>query len=149
MQKIMEWTWILLIFAAINVLGNVLGYKAAWGDSMIGMLILLLITLAGMAMAEFLPIKLPSIAYITLIAVILSLPAMPFSEFVVQKTSAINLLSITTPILAYAGISIGRNWADFTKLGWRAIVVAAMVFLGTLIGSAIVAEIILRVQGLV
>lgn len=153
MQKIIEWTLILLIFSAINLLGNYWGSRGletfVFSDSAMGMLILLVITLAGMILAEFVPIKLPSIAYITLIAVIVSLPSFPGSEFVVRTTGQIGLLSITTPILAYAGISIGRNWADFTKLGWRAIVVAALVFIGTYLGSAIVAEIVLRMQGMV
>ncbi|MDO4997116.1 MAG: hypothetical protein Q4E16_00560 [Neisseria sp.] len=150
MQKIVEWTLILLIFAVINLIGNQLGSaEVVFGDATIGMLILLAITVAGMALAEFLPFKLPSIGYITIIAVVLALPQMPTAEFVVRTTSQISLLSITTPILAYAGISIGRNWADFTKLGWRALIVACLVFIGTYLGSAVVAEIVLRYQGLV
>lgn len=148
-QKIIEWTLILLIFGITMMIGNVIGYEAAWDKSAIGMLILLAITVAGMALAEIIPVKFPSIAYITLIAVIFSLPQVPGSAFVIEMTQSINLLAITTPILAYAGISIGRNWTDFTQLGWRSVFVAALVFLGTFLGSAIVAEIILRAQGLV
>lgn len=150
MQKIIHWTLILLIFSGINFVGNALNApELNWSDASVGMLILLLITLAGMIAAEFLPLKLPSIAYITLIAVIVSLPAFPGSETVVRTTGQIGLLSITTPILAYAGISIGRNWTDFTRLGWRALIVASLVFIGTYLGSALVAELILRWQGLI
>lgn len=148
MKKLIEWAWVLLIFAAVNFTGNLIGNpQAELSASFAGMLILLTVTLAGMALAELLPLKLPAIAYITLIAVVLSLPQTPGSAYVIHATGQISLLSITTPILAYAGISIGRNWTDFTKLGWRALLVASLVFLGTYLGSALIAECVLRLQG--
>ena len=60
-----------------------------------------------------------------------------------------NLLALTTPILAYAGITIGRSWADFVKLGWRSLIVGALVLFGTYLGSAIIAEFVLRMQGII
>lgn len=67
----------------------------------------------------------------------------------VQWTSQVELLAITTPILAYAGISIGRNWTDFKDMGWRSLVVAILVFIGTFLGSALIAEVVLRIQGVI
>ncbi|WP_274571996.1 hypothetical protein V6667_09865 [Neisseria leonii] len=150
MQKIIEWGLVLAVFCAVNLAGNALGSPdAAWDGAAGGMLILLAVALAGMVLAEVLPFRLPSIAYITLIGVLISLPQMPGSAEVVRLTGQISLLSITTPILAYAGVSIGRNLADFRRLGWRALLVAVLVFVGTYLGSAVVAEAVLRWQGLV
>ena len=58
-------------------------------------------------------------------------------------------MSLATPVVAYAGVSIGNSWVDFAKLGWKTIIVGMVVLISTYIGSAVVAEIVLRIQGLV
>lgn len=149
MKKIIEWTIILLIFGGITLIGNMVGYQIYSPGAVPGMLVLIAIALLGMIMEEYIPVNIPAVGYIALIGIIVSVPWFPGSEIIVEWTSQIELLAITTPILAYAGISIGRNWADFTKMGWRAIVVATLVFIGTFLGSALIAEVILRVQGII
>lgn len=149
MKKIIEWTIILLIFGGITLVGNMVGYQIYSPGAVPGILILIAIALLGMIMEEYIPVNIPAVGYIALIGIIVSVPWFPGSGTIVEWTSQIELLAITTPILAYAGISIGRNWADFTKMGWRAVVVATLVFIGTFLGSALIAEVILRIQGII
>lgn len=149
MKKIIEWTIILLIFGGITLVGNMIGYQIYSSEAVPGMLILIAIALLGMIMEEYIPVNIPAVGYIALIGIIVSVPWFPGSGVIVEWTSHIELLAITTPILAYAGISIGRNWTDFTKMGWRAIIVAILVFIGTFLGSALIAEVILRIQGII
>ena len=59
----------------------------------------------------------------------------------------VNFLALTTPILAYAGIGIGKDMDAFLKSGWRIFIVACAVFFGTFLGSAIIAEVILKMLG--
>ncbi|WP_347548291.1 hypothetical protein ABFG93_12125 [Pseudalkalibacillus hwajinpoensis] len=113
------------------------------------MVVLILICLAGLILQHVLPINIPSVAYIGIIGILVSMPVMPGSEYVVKWTQDINILALATPILAYAGIAIGRSWTDFVKLGWRSIVVAMFVMVGTFLGSAFIAEVVLRMQGLI
>src|SRR5699024_3218864 len=149
MKKIIEWTIILLIFGGITLVGNMIGYQIYSPAAVPGMLILIAIALLGMIMERFIPVTIPAVGFLVLIGIIVSVPWFPGSGVIVEWTSQIELLAITTPILAYAGISIGRNWTDFTKMGWRAIVVAILVFIGTFLGSALIAEVILRIQGII
>lgn len=149
LKNIQEWTLLLVIFGFTALLGNWAGYDILPFSAIPGMIILILICLAGFILRELIPINFPSIAYISLIGVIVSMPWMPGSEKVVEWTSQVELLALATPILAYAGIAIGRSWTDFMKLGWRSIVVASLVMLGTFLGSAIIAEIVLRFQGII
>ena len=58
-------------------------------------------------------------------------------------------MALATPVVAYAGISIGNSWADFAKLGWKTIVVGMVVLMGTYVGSAVVAHIVLKLQGII
>lgn len=149
LKNIQEWTLLLVIFGFTALLGNWAGYEILPLSAIPGMIVLILVCLAGFILRELIPINFPSIAYISIIGVLVSMPWMPGSEKVVEWTNEVQLLALATPILAYAGISIGRSWTDFVKLGWRSIVVASLVMIGTFLGSAIIAEIILRIQGII
>ncbi|SHG06696.1 hypothetical protein [Ornithinibacillus halophilus] len=149
LKNIQEWTFILVIFGFTAIIGNWAGYDILPLDAIPGMIVLILVCLAGFILNQLIPINFPSIAYIAIIGVIVSMPWTPGSEYVVEWTSKVELLALATPILAYAGIAIGRSWTDFTKLGWKTIVVACLVLLGTFIGSALIAEVVLRIQGII
>lgn len=56
-------------------------------------------------------------------------------------------LALATPILAYAGIYTGKNLDALKQTGWRIVVLAIFVMIGTYVGSAVIAEIILRLLG--
>lgn len=148
LRNIQEWTLLLVILGFTGLVGNWAGYNILPLEALPGMVILILICLVGFILHALIPINFPSIAYISIIGVLVSMPWMPGSEMIDEWTSKVELLALTTPILAYAGIAIGRSWADFVKLGWKTIVVATLVMLGTFIGSAIIAELILRFQGI-
>ncbi|MBO8157773.1 MAG: hypothetical protein H0Z32_15200 [Bacillaceae bacterium] len=149
LKNIQEWTLLLTIFGIVSLLGNWIGYDVMPAAAIPGIIILILICLAGLIIQKLIPGNIPSVAYIAIIGIIVSMPWMPGSDLVVQYTGDVNLLALATPILAYAGIAIGRSWTDFAKLGWKTIVVASFVLLGTFIGSAIIAEIVLRFQGII
>lgn len=149
LKNMQEWTLLLLIFGFTSLVGNWAGYDILPLSAIPGMIVLILICLAGFILREIIPFNFPSIAYISIIGVIVSMPWMPGSEMIVEWTNEIELLALTTPILAYAGIAIGRSWTDFMKLGWKTIIVGSLVMLGTFLGSAVIAEIILRFQGII
>lgn len=149
LKSISEWCLVLGIFGIAAALGNWLGYDVLPWVAIPGLIILIAVSVLGLIMEKVIPGNIPAVGYIGLIAIIVSLPFVPGSEIVVEWTSKISILALATPILAYAGISIGSNWADFRKLGIRSVAVALMVFFGTFIGSALIAEIILRWQGII
>lgn len=149
LKELQEWIILLLIIGVMALLGNYVGYGEAIVESIPGMIILILISLAGMILAKVIPINIPSIAYIGIIGMVLTIPGVPFSETVVGYTQKVQFLALATPVLAYAGIAIGKSWNDFTKLGWKSIVVSLFVLFGTFLGSAVIAQIILKSQGII
>lgn len=149
LKNIQEWSLLLAIFGVVALLGNWVGYDVLPLEAIPGMIVLVLICLAGLIIQKVLPGRIPSVAYIAIIGTVLSMPWMPGSDKIVEWTSAVNLLALTTPILTYAGIAIGRSWTDFVQLGWRSMVVAMLVLFGTFLGSALIAEVILRWQGII
>ncbi|AOT69873.1 hypothetical protein [Geosporobacter ferrireducens] len=149
LKEVQEWILLLFIVGICALLGNFIGYKQAIAASIPGMLILIGISLAGMILAKVIPLNIPSIAYIGIIGMLITAPGFPLSGVIVDYTQKVQFMALATPVLAYAGIAIGKSWADFTKLGWRSIVVSLFVMFGTFIGSAVIAQFILKGQGII
>ncbi|MBR2829535.1 MAG: hypothetical protein IKE68_03195 [Solobacterium sp.] len=119
-----------------------------------GMLLLFFITIVGLLIWDLIGKmtggkNLPAIAYISLIAIIMTIPGVPGAEFVAASINKIGLLPLCTPILAYAGISIGKDLDTFKKQGVAIVLVSLFAFFGTYVGSAIIAQIILKATGVI
>lgn len=138
---------VLLIVSFMSLFSNVLGTPTGIIDSIPGLLILTAIALAGILMAKVLPGNIPSVAYVVTLGCILTYPGIPGSDFVNFWVQKIGFVSLCTPILAYAGVAIGKDLDAFAKNGWRIVVLACVVFTGTYIGSAIIAQAILKYLG--
>ena len=135
---------VLLITAAISVVGNFIGYKVNIIEAIPGALILVLISIAGIGLAKIIPGNIPSVAYIVTLSTVLTIPGIPGSVAISNYVSKVNFLALTTPILAYAGIYTGKNLDSLKKTGWRIVVVSIFVITGTYLGSALIAHFILK-----
>lgn len=120
-------------------------------EALPGMVMLFAITVVGVAISDgldkVLPKNLPAIAYISLVAIIVTIPGVPGAEYMFECMNKIGLLPLCTPILAYAGISLGKDFDTFKSQGVAIVCVALLTFVGTYVGSAVIAEIVLRVTG--
>ena len=142
-----ETTLVLLITAVLSLVANALSSNIPFLDAVPGMVILIVISLAGIVAARVLPGGIPAVAYITTLGCILTYPGFPGSEIVNMYMKKVGFLSLCTPILAYGGISIGKDMDAVKKTGWRIVVLACVIFVGTYLGSAIIAEVILKALG--
>ncbi|MDO5754963.1 MAG: DUF340 domain-containing protein [Tissierellia bacterium] len=136
---------VLLITAAISLIGNFVGPKTNPLEALPGMLILVAVSFIGIVLAKMIPIKIPSVAYIVTLATIMTIPGVPLATEVTELTSKVDFLALCTPILAYAGIYTGKNLDGLKRTGWKMIIVAFFVMLGTYVGSALIAQLILKV----
>ena len=141
----------MLITAAIVIIGNWVSSKftVTLLESIPGILILLGIAIAGTTLGKIMPGNIPGVIYITLIGILLAVEGSPTAAYVNAAVGKIGLLPLATPVLAYAGVNIGKDWAEFKKIGWRGILVALCVMVGTFVGSAVIAHVILSAQGLI
>lgn len=69
------------------------------------------------------------------------------SNQIIKYINAVDFLSITTPILTYAGISVANRLGDLGKLSWKIAITGVFVFIGTYLGSALLAQFGLFVAG--
>ena len=147
--KLKRWGALLLIFSLIVSVGNFVGYHSSLIDSFIGMMIISLIVLIGMALERIIPVNIQSIIYISLIGIVIAIPGFPTSGFVAHYVSQINLATICTAFLAYVGIAIGNDWGEFKKIGWKGIIITVIVISGTYLGSASLAHLTLMATGMI
>jgi hypothetical protein len=176
-MKINYWHLLsILIISAIMILsGNAIIYVKAHPDlpagfgpyvdhfikGIPGMLILFAFTFLGVFCKRHIPLKLPAAAYIVTIGCILSIPGAPgstgpISQFmnalsgtIMKYVNEINFMSLTTPVLAYAGLSLAKDLKLLKESGWKLVVVSIFVFIGTYLGSIVIADAVLKMQGLV
>ncbi len=140
---------IFVISGFLALIGNYVGFKVSPLEALPGMLILLVLIIAGEVLTRVSPLKLPSIAYVSLLAIIASVPGVPGAEAVIRYADKVQFLALCTPILAYAGISIGKDLNSFKEQGLKMVVVTLLTFIGTFVGSAAIAQLILKLTGVI
>ena len=140
-EKLTQFVIVICIAAIITAVGNVMDGKHLFGDSLIGVAILAGLATIG-AIISYLPYanKLPMVFWVSLVGVIASLPGMPGQEWIIAKTSQ---------VLAYAGLSLGKDLGAFRRLSWRIIPVALAVTAGTFICATALAQLVLHLEGLI
>ena len=62
------------------------------------------------------------------------------STEVIKAINSVDFLSITTPILTYAGISVANKLETLRSLSWKVAITGIFVFIGTYLGSATLAQ---------
>ena len=140
---------LLLMVSVIIILTNIIGYKMPVKDSIIGVLLLSAISLIGLTISKFMSrfVKLPSMMYVSLLGLLLACPVSPVKDIVVETTTPVAFLAPATALGAFAGISLGKDLKDFTKMGWKLVLNTLFVITGTFIFSALVADIVLKMTG--
>ena len=147
--KLERWATFLVLFSFIVAVGNFIGFHTSIIDAFIGMLLISLITIVGMALERVIPWNIQAIIYISLIGIFVAIPGVPTADFLVHYVSQIDLTTICTAFLAYVGIAIGNDWEEFKKIGWKGIVITLIVISGTYLCSAAIAHITLVATGMV
>ena len=121
------------------------------GDSIIGVLLLSAISLVGLTISNFMSrfVKLPSMMYVSLLGLLLACPVSPVKDIVVETTTPVAFLAPATALGAFAGISLGKDLKEFAKMGWKLVLITLFVITGTFIFSALVADVVLKITGVI
>lgn len=149
-EKIVQFVIVICIASITTAVGNVMDGKHIFSESMIGVAVLAILAIIG-ALISYLPLanRLPMVFWVSAVGVIASLPAMPGQAWIIAQTKEVTFLATTTPVLAYAGLSLGKDLGAFRRLSWRIIPVALAVTAGTFICAAAVAQFVLHLEGVI
>ncbi|MBO0662534.1 hypothetical protein J1C48_08100 [Jiella sp. CQZ9-1] len=139
---------LLLIACIIGLISNWVGHGITPLDALAGMAILYATSVGGLALARYVGLGLPSVAWVSLIAILLTIPGVPGSAYVVGAVGKLDFLSLATPALAYGGLALtSKEFAIARSSGWKIVLVAICVMLGTYLGSAVIAQLVLSITG--
>lgn len=132
---------IALFFTIIAcTVANMIGYESL-GNSLPGILVLSAITLVGYFLSYVVPLKkVSAVLWISIIAILISSPISPISDFVITSVDNLNINAIITPILAYAGVIIGKDWGAFKSVGVKGVIVSIFVIIGTFLISSLLGD---------
>ena len=144
-MRYIEWLFLFVLSGLGIALANFVGFNVGFMDSLPGILILLAISAAGVIVSKIVPLKLPIVAYVSIIGLLTACPISPCREFVIEAANKINFTAPLTMVGAYAGISISGQIKSFLKQGWKMIVIGVFVMTGTCICSALIAQIVLSI----
>ncbi|MCC8125845.1 MAG: hypothetical protein LIO92_00370 [Clostridiales bacterium] len=119
-----------------------------------GLIVLAVCVLLGCLLHEMvdmaLPKNLPDIVYISLVAILVSIPGLfPFSDICNVWMDKVDLMSLITVLMAYTGISIGKDLGTFKQQGAAIVIVALITFFGTFIGSVLIGQTVLGLSGVI
>lgn len=115
------------------------GIATLWLFSLLGLVIGDLMTLSRLPVVRDFPV----LGWVSLVSLA---GCLSWSGFV-DAIGAVDFLSLTTPILAVAGVSVADRLVDLSKTSWKVAITAIFVFIGTYVGSALLAQFGLSVAG--
>ena len=105
---------------------------------------LLSISLVAIFLAWLIPLKLPTVAYCSIVGLLCACPLSPAADFVIQSVNQINFTAPLTMVGAFAGMSISNQLKSFLKQGWKLILITILVMTGTFFGSLCIAQVVLQ-----
>ena len=166
-----EWIFTLALAGLGMMVANFIGFDVAFSQSLPGVLVLLVISAAAAFLSWLIPLKLPTVAYCSILGLLCACPIplfkqktayemcvgdcsdvcssdlSPVSEFVIQSVGQINFTAPLTMVGAFAGMSISNQIKQFVKQGWKMIVISVLVMTGTFFGSLVIAQVMLQLTG--
>ena len=134
-----EWIFTLALAGLGMMVANFIGFDVAFSQSLPGVLVLLVISAAAAFLSWLIPLKLPTVAYCSILGLLCACPISPISEFVIQSVGQINFTAPLTMVGAFAGMSISNQIKQFVRQGWKMIV--------TFFGSLVIAQVMLQLTG--
>lgn len=131
----------LILSIIFSTVCNMVGYDIGITASLPGLLILSIISLTGYILSYIVPLKkITSVLWISFIAIFAASPASPFADQVIYHVGNVSLMALCTPILAYAGVLVGKDFGAFKELGVKAVIVSIVVMAGTFLVSSMLGD---------
>lgn len=127
--------------ALMAILANALNYEGTIdGQTTLAALATVGVAAVATIVARVMPLGLPVVLWCSLFGILATYPAMPWSAAVVGLTERLNFMALSTPILAFAGLSLAKDIPAFRRLGWRIVLVSLCANAGTFLGATIIAQ---------
>lgn len=148
-MRVIDWIFTLAITGLGMMTANFIGFDVAFAESLPGVLVLLALALGGAGLAHIIPLKLPTVAYCSILGLLVACPLSPVSEFVISAANKINFTAPLTMVGAFAGMSISNQLRSFVKQGWKMVLITVFVMTGTFVFSLLIAQFMLQLTNVI
>jgi hypothetical protein len=129
-----------IVTGALALIGNWLAYGNAPLEALPGLAIMLAAVAVGYMLYRLTGSRIPAVCWVSLAGMIATYPGVPYAAAIAAWTGKVNFLALTTPMLAFAGLSIAKDIPAFRKLGWPIVVTSLMANAGTFLGATLIAQ---------
>ena len=113
------------------------------------LIVFLIASLVSVLIRTVIKLEVPAVVYAALLMTIISLPVFPWFDTLQAWVGGVTFNAFLTPIIAFTGICLGKDLAQFVRTGPKLIVISILVFIGTYLGSATIAQISLMITGVI
>ncbi|MEP9385321.1 DUF3100 domain-containing protein [Nocardioides sp. KR10-350] len=135
------WFALPLMAVAMVLAEAIFGHGLQW-RFLVGLAVLVTIVLLAQGLNRL--TRLSTIIGVTTIGILVSCPWSPLSDRLVDIMTPVDFLALTTPVLAFAGLGLGKDAPLMRRIGWRVIPVGLVSFAATFVASAAIAELALH-----
>lgn len=141
--------FLLMSTAGIIVLaGQAIGLQKEFIGAVPGMLLIILLSLFALSIKDIFPkFPLPAYALATITGMVVSLDALPIAQFFAPRIGSVEFMPMTTPLLAFAGISVGDKIDQLKEMSWKIVIISVVVFTTIFFACALIAQTVLKMQG--
>ena len=147
-SRLMKNIGLLVIAGMLVLITQKVGLNMPILDAVPGMLIIILVAVIALIIRDLFPKSIfPAFGWVTILGFLFSMPYNPLSVKFMEYTSKVNFMAITTPLLAFAGLSVGNKIDDLKKMSWKIGLISVIVFITIFFACALIAETVLRLRG--
>ena len=147
MMRSVEWAFLFVLSGIGIALANFVGFHVGIVESLPGIFVLIVLSLLGMACTKLIPLKLPIVAYVSILGLLAACPVSPVRDFVINSVSVIDLTAPLALVGAFAGIGVADQLGFFAKQGWKMIVVGVVFMTGSFVLTAVISQLLLMLTG--
>lgn len=149
-DQILEQILIVIPIYFIVFISQIIAKKTPSKELAFGLLISFIIVIPSIILKNIIKKpNLPGFAWSTLLAALLTSPISPISSFILNSVGNVDFMVTVTPLLAFAGISIGDKLPQLKKLSWKIAIIAIIVMCSTYFGSAFIAQMVLKFNNMI
>ncbi|MGL4998863.1 MAG: hypothetical protein ACRC5W_10640 [Cetobacterium sp.] len=143
--------FILMSITGIIVLaGQALGMHKQFLGAIPGMFLIISLALGCFAVKDAFPkFPLPAYALATIVGMLVSIPAFSISKLFVPQIGTVEFMPLCTPMLAFAGISVGNKIEELKAMSWKIVIIAIVVFTSIFFACALISQTVLKIQGVI
>lgn len=135
-MRIVSW----LVVGLMVLIGNRIGFDVPMLEALPGVLLLIVAVMIGDLIYVGTKRKLPAVCWISLVAMVMTFPATPYSAEIAELTGKVSFLALITPMLTFAGLSLAKDIPAFRRLGWRIVVVSLLANAGVFLAATVIAQ---------